>query len=366
MNLLLTNVPVRLNIGSVVRRFSSLADKEPVNDGISSLKIGVIGVPFSKGQTNEGVRKGPQVIREGGVLKELNALGHNVRDYGDITYKFSHDQVQNTSNSSHVKNMKDLEDVAACNREVSKKVQEILAEDSQVLVLGGDHSVCIGSADGFIQKYGDIGLIYVDAHADLNTADTSPSGNVHGMTVALLVKELYDYWPYLPGMDWQKPVLPVKNIAYIGLRSVDKYERVILDKFSIPAYGMAEVEKYGIDKVTEMVLDQVDPKGNRALQVSFDIDSLDVLEAPSTGCSVCGGLTLREGIHILEIVHQTGRMKVMDLVEVNPNIGSERDVKKTVDAALHLIKAAYGFSRLGNVPRHIKDIPTYNSFQPSK
>lgn len=95
-------------------------------------------------------------------------------------------------------------------------MQEILSSDSRVLVLGGDHSVTVGSVDGHIRSKGDIGLLYVDAHADLNTADTSPSGNVHGMSVALLVKELHDYWPYLPGMDWQTPAL-VKLFSHLIL-----------------------------------------------------------------------------------------------------------------------------------------------------
>ncbi|KAG8326678.1 Amino-acid acetyltransferase, mitochondrial [Homalodisca vitripennis] len=190
---------------------------------IPSYKIGVVGVPFSKGQANdEGVGRGPEILRKGGILQELVELGHNVRDFGDINCE---ELASHPDQDPLQTKMKDLAEVAECNHQVSKKVREILSDGSKVLVLGGDHSVVVGSVDAHIRSKGDLGLIYVDAHADLNTADTSPSGNVHGMTVALLVKELNDYWPYLPGMDWQRPQLSVNNLAYIGLRSVDKFER---------------------------------------------------------------------------------------------------------------------------------------------
>lgn len=105
------------------------------------------------------------------------------------------------------------------------------------------------------------------------------------MPMALLARELSDYWPYLPGMDWQKPVISIRNVAYIGLRSVDAYERLVIDKLGIVAFGMEDVEKYGIADVISMSLDRIDPDRNRSIHVSFDIDSLDALEAPSTGCA---------------------------------------------------------------------------------
>lgn len=140
--------------------------------------------------------------------------------------------------------------------------------------------------DGHIQaKSENICLLWIDAHADLNTNKTSKTGNIHGMPVALLARELSDYWPYLPGMDWQKPVMSIRNIAYIGLRSVDLYERLVIDNLGINAYGMEDVERYGIDTVVAMALDRIDPDRNKPIHISFDIDSLDSLEAPSTGTS---------------------------------------------------------------------------------
>nr|CAD7433799.1 unnamed protein product [Timema monikensis] len=224
-------------------------------------------------------------------------------------------------------------------------------KDGRVCVtLGGDHSVSIGTIDGHVKARGNVAVLWVDAHADLNTADTSLTGNIHGMPVALLAKELSDYWPYIPGMDWQKPTLSIKQFAYIGLRSVDEYERVIMDKYSITAFGMEDIEYKGIVNVVNEALQSIDPLSTLPLHVSFDIDCLDPLEAPSTGTPVRGGMSLREGIQVMEQAHRTGRLSAIDLVEVNPSIGDKRDVHLTIQAAKHLLQAVFGRQRRGNYP----------------
>lgn len=147
----------------------------------------------------------------------------------------------------------------------------------------------------------DVCVLWIDAHCDINTKDTSDSGNIHGMPLALLVKELTNYWPRLPGMEWMKPTLTLKNIAYIGiddcftyeqlyviihfvgLRSVDPYERLICDKFDVAAFGMDQVDQLGISNVIAIALNKIDPKRDKSIHVSFDIDALDEREAPSTG-----------------------------------------------------------------------------------
>ncbi|KOC70566.1 Arginase-2, mitochondrial, partial [Habropoda laboriosa] len=204
----------------------------------------------------------------------------------------------------------------------------------------------------------DVGVIWVDAHADLNTNKTSESGNVHGMPVALLTTELADYWPHLPGMDWQQPMLSIRNVAYIGLRSVDRYERLVIEKFGITAFGMEDVERYGILDVVYMALNKIDPNESKSLHVSFDIDSLDPLEAPCTGTAVRGGLSLREAVHLMEVLYRTNRLNAVDLVEVNPCIGNQRDVQLTVEAAVHIIQAGFGYTRRGlKVPEGVTDMP---------
>lgn len=252
-----------------VRTFSSVASKP----------IGIIGVPFSGGQKKEGVRNGPKSMREGGLITDLKEISQtlDVKDYGNIEYK-----VPDGSWSRTVENMSKLEHVAACNLELSKAVQSILKDGRVCFTLGGDHSIAIGepneniefkksdfitlllgSIDGNLKHNKDISVIWVDAHTDMNTNSTSGSGNMHGMPLALLIKEFEDYWPYIPHMDWQKPMLSLKNIAIIGARSVDYYEKKFIQKHGIKVFGMREIELLGIKEVTNMALNFIDPFNNR-------------------------------------------------------------------------------------------------------
>ncbi|XP_060517350.1 arginase, hepatic [Cylas formicarius] len=331
------------------------------------LRVGILGVPFDKGQPKAGVADGPDVIRKLGLIDRLrDSLEEsggqvNIRDYGNVAYDVAADLETN-----NVPNMKGYAHVAACNREISKNVSDIIRDGRICITLGGDHSLGIGTVDGHLKAMNEnVCVLWVDAHADLNTNKTSGSGNVHGMPMAILAKELCDYWPYLPGMDWQKPVLSLRNVAYVGLRSVDSYERLIIEKLGINAFGMEDVENFGITNVVDMALKRIDPDSSRSIHVSFDIDSLDSLEAPSTGTSVRGGLTLREGIQLMEMVHRTGRLNGVDLVEVNPNIGSELDVGRTVEAAIHVIMASLGYSRKGALRRRADTLPL-QTFPPSQ
>ncbi|XP_072393389.1 arginase, hepatic [Diabrotica undecimpunctata] len=312
----------------------------------STKKIGILGVPFGKGQPKKGVTNGPDAIRNGGLVEQLSEFYHKplIKDYGNLDYRL-------LKEIGTVPNMNSYDEVMSCNKELSKKVEEILAEDRLCLNLGGDHAIAIGSIDGHLKAKKDICVIYIDAHCDINTNKTSGSGNIHGMPVSIVTREMCDYWPFLPGMEWQEPTLSVRNIAYIGLRSVDPYERVFVDKFGIAAFSMAEIEECGIHTVINMALKAIDPEQNRSIHVSFDIDALDPLDAPCTSITIPGGLTVREGIHILERVHDTGRLNVMDIVELNTDVGTEQDAKKTVGVAIQLLAAACGFKRGGIRPK---------------
>ncbi|GJQ84107.1 hypothetical protein Trydic_g12081 [Trypoxylus dichotomus] len=311
------------------------------------LKIGILDVPFEKGQDKSGVAKGPKRLREAGLLEKLTECCGNVdvKDYGEVTYKNSCKDVQ-------VTNMKHYDHVISCSKELSNKVEHIVREGRICLTLGGDHSIGIGTIHGHMKaRRGDnVAVLWVDAHADLNTNQTSQSGNAHGMPMAFLAKELSAYWPPLPATDWFVPRLSLRNLAYIGLRSVDPYENVIMHNLGISYFDMFDIQRYGIDAVVSSALDKMDPHHKKAIHVSFDIDSLDPLEAPSTGTPVRGGLLLREGIHIMTAVYKTGRLGAMDLVEVNPMIGNENDVDKTLTAAIHIILAAFGHNKRGINP----------------
>ncbi|XP_069354507.1 arginase-1 isoform X5 [Maniola hyperantus] len=277
-------IPHRTRNMSFVRKMSrkQLVNWEPLK------KIGIIGVPFEKGQKKYGVSVAPAAMRSAGLI---------------------------------------------------------------------DHLKEICTVDGHYKVNDNMILIWVDAHADINTNKTSESGSVHGMPVALLVKELSDYWPYLPTMDWQVPQFSIKNLGYVGLRSVDEYERLAIEKYGVPAFAMEDIEECGIQKCIHHILQKLDPDGTKPIHVSFDIDSLDSLEAPSTGTAVRGGLTLREGIKLMEIIYATGRLRAIDLVEINPALGNDSDRKRTIDAGLCILKAALGFSRRGTMPRGVLDLP---------
>ncbi|XP_014228560.1 arginase, hepatic [Trichogramma pretiosum] len=312
-------------------------------------QVGIIGVPFDKGQRKGGVELAPDTLKQAGLINELTTLGLDVKDYGNVEYEVSDVSVDNMSQLGHV---------SGCTKKLSETAQRVFEDGRNVLTIGGDHSIVIGSIDAHVKAKKNVAILWIDAHADLNTNKTSESGNVHGMPVALLTSELADYWPYLPGMDWQQPMLSIRNVAYIGLRSVDKYERLVIEKFGITAFGMEDVERYGIHDVIHMALRRIDPDNNKSLHVSFDIDSLDPLEAPSTGTPVRGGLSLREGIHAMEELHRTQRLNAMDLVEVNPIIGDKKDVDLTISAAFHIIQAGFGYTRRGlKLPEGITDMP---------
>ncbi|XP_039311664.1 arginase, hepatic isoform X4 [Solenopsis invicta] len=267
-------------------------------------KVGIIGVPFDKGQKKEGVARGPEVIRAARLVDELEILDLDVLDYGDVSY--------NANSINDVKNMSHLGHVASCMNSLSERIRQVLRDNRQILTIGGDHSLSIGTIDGHVKERQNVAVIWVDAHADLNTNKTSESGNVHGMPVALLTSELADYWPYLPGMDWQMPILSIRNVAYIGLRSIDRYERLVIEKFGITAYGMEDVERYGIHDVIHMALNKIDPHNSRSLHVSFDIDALDPLEAPSTGTPVYDRLSVASSVNGPARVRLACRISILD------------------------------------------------------
>lgn len=190
-----------------------------------------------------------------------------VKDFGDITYEPKTAQIK-------PRNMLGYDDVVACNQRLSEKVFDILSDDRMCITLGGDHAIGIGSVDGHVRQRKNIAIVWVDAHADLNTNTSSTSGNVHGMPLALLAEEFAGMWPYLPNMDWQVPRVSTKNIAYIGLRSVDDFEKDMIARYNITAFGMRDVDKYGIHDVINMALEAIDPTADRSIHLSFDIDAL--------------------------------------------------------------------------------------------
>jgi len=315
----------------------------------SPLHVALIGAPIKEGQKKDGVQFGPKAIRESGIVTRLEEAGCQVEDTGDISYEKTEDPP--TKNGSL--------NAQTCGR-ASKALYEHsykqVASGKFSLVLGGDHSLCVGSISAVLKKRPDTVVVYVDAHCDINTGATSPSGNIHGMPVALLMKLMKDK----PGFEWTDdvPKLPPSRIVYIGLRDVDHGEKNILRKLGVKTYSMHDIDRYNIGPIMDMALKDVDPYGERPIHLSFDIDAVDPQLAPSTGVPVIGGLTFREAAFICETLAETGRLCSMDMVEVNPLLEPER-AGQTADLAKRFIACAVGEELIWGTQPHMR--PTHGT-----
>ncbi|KAI9801219.1 MAG: A-agglutinin attachment subunit precursor [Sarcosagium campestre] len=309
-------------------------------------ELGVVAVGFSGGQCKPGVDAAPSALISSGLLTALSKdLEYNlhfddkVHSYGELMPKEDPDH----------RGMKRPLAVSAVTRRISEQVYDHASQGRCVLTLGGDHSLAIGSVAGTAkairERLGgrEMAVIWVDAHADINTPEISGSGNIHGMPLAFLTglatEEREDVF------GWLKPehLISPKKLVYIGLRDVDKGEKVILKENGIKAFSMHDIDRHGIGKVMEMALGHI---GNDTpIHLSFDVDALDPHWAPSTGTPVRGGLTLREGDYIAECVHDTGSLVAIDLVEVNPSI-DDAGVQETIRAGCSIVRCSLGESLL--------------------
>ncbi|KAG1704473.1 Arginase-1 [Nymphon striatum] len=305
--------------------------------------IGIIGVPISRGQPKYGVDKGPNVLRSTGLIEELKCFG-TVNDYGDLAFP----DIGDDPNFGQIKNPRFI---GNSTQQLSTSVKKVLEECKTCVNLGGDHSLAIGSVFGHARVHSDLALLWIDAHADIHTPEISTSGDIHGMAVAFLLKKLKKKIS-VPGFQWLYPVLNKNQIVYIGLRDVDNGEMEILRKLGISVFCMRDIDRFGIYEVLKKALEILDPKHEKSLHVSFDINSVDKNMVPSTGISVIGGLNVREALCIAEELASTERVRVLDLVEVNPSLGSESDVLATVDIATRIILGFFGKQRSGNISRN--------------
>lgn len=303
--------------------------------------VAVLGAPFSRGQRSGGVEHGPKVIRDAGLIDRLSALDYSVHDFGDLNFR----QVEKDEPYMDVNFPRS---VGAANKMLAGVTSRAIAAGHTLVMLGGDHSLAMGSVGGHAQQCPDLCLIWVDAHADINTPMTSPSGNLHGQPVAFMLKELRDKIPDIPGFSWVKPTLSSRDLVYIGLRDVDPGEHHILKNLGIQYFTMRDIDRLGIQRVMEMTFDHLLTRKQRPIHLSFDIDAFDPSLAPATGTPVNGGLTYREGIYIAEEIHNTGLLSAMDLVEVNPSLGANPEAAEaTASLAVDVIASSLGQSREG-------------------
>ncbi|XP_056419286.1 arginase-1 isoform X2 [Hyla sarda] len=292
-------------------------------------------------QPRGGVEEGPIYIRRSGLIEKLKELEYDVKDFGDL-------QFPELPNDEPFENVKNPRTVGQATEKVANAVAEIKKTGRVCLTLGGDHSLAVGTIAGHAKVHPDLCVIWVDAHADINTPSTSPSGNLHGQPVSFLIKELKNKVPNIPGFSWLKPCLSAKDIVYIGLRDVDPGEHLILKTLGIKFYSMSDVDRLTINKVMEETIEYLVGKKKRPIHLSFDIDGLDPSVAPATGTPVPGGLTYREGMYITEQIYNTGLLSALDMMEVNPSRGeTEKDAQLTVNTALNMTLSCFGKAREG-------------------
>lgn len=317
--------------------------------------IGLVGVSIKEGQDLEGPELAPQKIREAGLFDVINSLGWNCEDYGDIKEATKIDlqrEVNKNEGNYKYKDMKNALELGSINKQLYETTKKMSGKGEFALTLGGDHGLASGSISGLKATYPNLKVIWVDAHADCNTPETSPSGNYHGMPVAHLLGWMGD--KTVPGFDWFSPCLTNKDIVFIGLRDLDGEEKKNLRKYGIKCFTMHEVLKFGIGEVMKQTLAYLGQDGgeNSPLHVSFDIDGCDPDIAYGTGTRARGGIQYREAHYILREAAATERLVGMDMVEINPLMdrpnehfhGDNKHIKgtQTVAFGISLIASTLG------------------------
>jgi arginase len=299
----------------------------------SPMIVHVLGVPMDLGSGRRGVDMGPSAIRIAGLGDRLVELGHKVVDEGDIVIKNMEELKVGQERARY------LPEIARAANALAKKIERIMALGHFPLVLGGDHSIAVGTVSGiaaFAQSRGKrTGLLWIDAHGDINTPETSPSGNIHGMPLAALLgfgaSELI-------GVAGPPPKVNAANVALVGIRSLDTGEKKRLQETGVQVHTMSDIDRHGIHRVMKKALARV-TDGTDYVHVSFDLDAVDPTVAPGVGTPVKGGLDYREGHLIMEVIHDAKVMTSLEMVEVNPILDQGN---ASAAFAVELVQSAFG------------------------
>lgn len=293
------------------------------------MRIRVIGVPMDLGADRRGVDIGASAIRYAGLNDQLRRLGYTVNDIGNIVVP------QPESQPTGDPHLKYLEPIVQVSEDLANAVSSALKDGEFPLILGGDHSIALGSITGVARVHSDVGVIWVDAHADFNTHETTPSGNIHGMILGALAGVGH---PKLTDVGGWSPKINMQTIVIVGARDIDPQEQELLRQQHIHVFTMTDIDQRGMDKVMHEAI-EVASQAEHGIHLSLDMDSLDPREAPGVGTPVRGGLTYREAHLAMEVVASSGRMVSMDAVEVNPMLDRENT---TAHLAVELILSALG------------------------
>jgi arginase len=302
--------------------------------GIIPKKIRVIGVPLDLGQTRRGVDMGCSAVRVAGLEARLEQIGHKVEDAGNISVA-----IAETKASFGHPNAKYLKEInQTCTKE-AELVVKTLEAGKVPLVIGGDHSIAVGTVSGVSEFYRRqnqaVGLLWIDAHSDINTPESSPSGNVHGMPLAAIM----GLWSSdLANIFGFSPKVRPENCVLIGVRDIDAIEKENIRRAGIEVFTMRDIDERGMRTVMEEAL-RMAGRGTAGYHVSLDMDWIDPEDAPGVGTPVRGGATYREAHLAMEIIADHGRMTSFEIVEVNPVIDEHN---RTADLAVELALSAFG------------------------
>ncbi len=281
------------------------------------MKVAIIGAPVDLGADRRGVDMGPSAIRYADLEAALRASGHTVQDFGNVTVPVPESQTVVQPELKYVDPI-----VAMANR-LAHLSAEKAADGWFTIVLGGDHSVSLGSVTGSAAGRA-IGLIWLDAHGDFNTASSSPSGNIHGMVLSALA----GYGDAkLVNIGRSGAKLATRNIVVIGVRSLDSGEQDLLRSTDVTVFTMHDVDRMGLDVVMAQAA-EIAGSGVDGIHLSLDLDVVDPLQAPGVGTPVLGGLTFRETHLAMELLAESGRLVSMDVVEVNPILDTHNDTAR--------------------------------------
>ncbi|MBI5952080.1 MAG: arginase [Chloroflexi bacterium] len=293
------------------------------------MQIDIIGAPIDLGADRRGVDMGPSAIRYAHLQNKLEELGYTVRDEGNVEVAIA-EMCKITDTK-----MKYIDCIVPMSRRIAGAVATSVQAKNFPLVIGGDHSLSIGSVRGAARNR-KVGVIWIDAHADFNTAETTPSGNIHGMSLALLAglgdRRLVQLW------DESIPVIDPTKIAIVGARDLDSGEKVNLEKAGAMVMGMEQIDRYGLVTVMEKAIERVS-RDVDGIYFSLDMDALDPQHAPGVGTPVPAGLTQRETHLACELIAETNLLVGMDLVEVNPILDGQN---KTAALAVEFALSALG------------------------
>lgn len=295
--------------------------------------ISILGAPLDLGAGRRGVDMGPSALRVANLNARLQSLGRHVDDLGNVTVG------QQESSKVGPADARYLKPIADTCRELALRVEKVAARGRLPLVLGGDHSVAVGTISGmarhFQKKKQKLGVIWMDAHTDMNTPATSPSGNVHGMPLACLVgfgpKELTHLYGYSPKVD-------AKNVVLVGIRDVDMTEREIVKQAGVRVFTMRDIDERGMRSVMEEAV-LIAGDGTAGIHLSLDMDGVDPGEAPGVGTPVRGGFSYREAHLAMEILSDSKRLCSMEVVEVNPVLDT---ANRTALLGVELVLSAMG------------------------